>query len=203
MNYHIYWGTFNALCYYSDELTCLFVYCRQSVGPSWHHQLHARPRPYLCSTPTGRHDNQAPAQIWQRWADGDRRWWVCVQRSVFKCVFTHFVSIVFGNFIQRAWNSVNLKMTKQIFNQNLFSCCEKLFLFIIACMCVGVPVSSRVSAKIQQLVNTLKRPKRRPLREFFVEDFEELLEGWNVFPSFCVCLFDFEDEHTLLLKSLG
>ncbi|TRY76155.1 hypothetical protein DNTS_003790, partial [Danionella cerebrum] len=41
----------------------------------------------------------------------------------------------------------------------------------------GVPVSSRVSAKIQQLVNTLKRPKRRPLREFFVEDFEELLEA--------------------------
>lgn len=43
--------------------------------------------------------------------------------------------------------------------------------------CAGVPVSSRVSAKIQQLVNTLKRPKRRPLREFFVDDFEELLEG--------------------------
>uniref|UniRef100_A0A8C9T414 Disco interacting C n=1 Tax=Scleropages formosus TaxID=113540 RepID=A0A8C9T414_SCLFO len=40
-----------------------------------------------------------------------------------------------------------------------------------------VPVSSRVSAKIQQLVNTLKRPKRPPLREFFVDDFEELLEG--------------------------
>uniref|UniRef100_A0A8D0DH02 Disco interacting C n=1 Tax=Sander lucioperca TaxID=283035 RepID=A0A8D0DH02_SANLU len=39
-----------------------------------------------------------------------------------------------------------------------------------------VPVSSRVSAKIQQLVNTLKRPKRPPLREFFVDDFEELLE---------------------------
>uniref|UniRef100_A0A8C0JS12 Disco interacting C n=1 Tax=Canis lupus dingo TaxID=286419 RepID=A0A8C0JS12_CANLU len=37
-------------------------------------------------------------------------------------------------------------------------------------------VSSRVSAKIQQLVNTLKRPKRPPLREFFVDDFEELLE---------------------------
>uniref|UniRef100_A0A8C3M926 Disco interacting C n=1 Tax=Geospiza parvula TaxID=87175 RepID=A0A8C3M926_GEOPR len=35
---------------------------------------------------------------------------------------------------------------------------------------------SRVSAKIQQLVNTLKRPKRPPLREFFVDDFEELLE---------------------------
>lgn len=48
------------------------------------------------------------------------------------------------------------------------------------CKCVspaGVPVSSRVSAKIQQLVNTLKRPKRPPLREFFVDDFEELLEG--------------------------
>ncbi|XP_039609525.1 disco-interacting protein 2 homolog C isoform X10 [Polypterus senegalus] len=41
---------------------------------------------------------------------------------------------------------------------------------------IGVPVSSRVSAKIQQLVNTLKRPKRPPLREFFVDDFEELLE---------------------------
>uniref|UniRef100_A0A8C1RYH0 Disco-interacting protein 2 homolog Ca n=1 Tax=Cyprinus carpio TaxID=7962 RepID=A0A8C1RYH0_CYPCA len=39
------------------------------------------------------------------------------------------------------------------------------------------PVSSRVSAKIQQLVNTLKQPRRPPLREFFVDDFEELLEG--------------------------
>uniref|UniRef100_A0A672NV86 Disco-interacting protein 2 homolog C-like n=1 Tax=Sinocyclocheilus grahami TaxID=75366 RepID=A0A672NV86_SINGR len=47
----------------------------------------------------------------------------------------------------------------------------------------GVPVSSRVSAKIQQLVNTLKRPKRRPLREFFVEDFEELLEVQQPDPS--------------------
>ncbi|XP_017554704.1 disco-interacting protein 2 homolog C isoform X2 [Pygocentrus nattereri] len=47
----------------------------------------------------------------------------------------------------------------------------------------GVPVSSRVSAKIQQLVNTLKRPKRRPLREFFVDDFEELLEVQQPDPS--------------------
>uniref|UniRef100_A0A8C7Z5X7 Disco interacting C n=1 Tax=Oryzias sinensis TaxID=183150 RepID=A0A8C7Z5X7_9TELE len=48
---------------------------------------------------------------------------------------------------------------------------------IKVCLCsTGVPVSSRVSAKIQQLVNTLKRPKRPPLREFFVDDFEELLE---------------------------
>uniref|UniRef100_A0A8D2NJ90 Disco interacting B n=1 Tax=Zonotrichia albicollis TaxID=44394 RepID=A0A8D2NJ90_ZONAL len=41
----------------------------------------------------------------------------------------------------------------------------------------GVPVSSRVSTKIQQLLNTLKRPKRPPLKEFFVDDFEEIVEG--------------------------
>uniref|UniRef100_F7B8H9 Acyl-CoA-binding domain-containing protein 5 n=1 Tax=Xenopus tropicalis TaxID=8364 RepID=F7B8H9_XENTR len=41
---------------------------------------------------------------------------------------------------------------------------------------MGVPVNSRVSSKIQQLLNTLKRPKRPPLREFFLDDFEELLE---------------------------
>ncbi|XP_078030571.1 disco-interacting protein 2 homolog A isoform X9 [Epinephelus lanceolatus] len=41
---------------------------------------------------------------------------------------------------------------------------------------LGVPVNSRVSSKIQQLLNTLKRPKRPPLREFFVDDFEELLD---------------------------
>uniref|UniRef100_A0A8D0HMQ4 Disco interacting B n=1 Tax=Sphenodon punctatus TaxID=8508 RepID=A0A8D0HMQ4_SPHPU len=40
----------------------------------------------------------------------------------------------------------------------------------------GVPVSSRVSTKIQQLLNTLKRPKRPPLKEFFVDDFEEIVE---------------------------
>ncbi|XP_026981313.1 disco-interacting protein 2 homolog A isoform X6 [Sagmatias obliquidens] len=41
----------------------------------------------------------------------------------------------------------------------------------------GVPVSSRVSSKIQQLLNTLKKPKRPPLKEFFVDDLEEVLEG--------------------------
>uniref|UniRef100_A0A8C0JFF5 Disco interacting B n=1 Tax=Chelonoidis abingdonii TaxID=106734 RepID=A0A8C0JFF5_CHEAB len=41
---------------------------------------------------------------------------------------------------------------------------------------LGVPVSSRVSTKIQQLLNTLKRPKRPPLKEFFVDDFEEIVE---------------------------
>ncbi|XP_057191819.1 disco-interacting protein 2 homolog A [Triplophysa rosa] len=40
----------------------------------------------------------------------------------------------------------------------------------------GVPVNSRVSSKIQQLLNTLKRPKRPPLPEFFLDDFEELLD---------------------------
>ncbi|MGH0176787.1 UNVERIFIED_CONTAM: hypothetical protein FKN15_073571 [Acipenser sinensis] len=40
----------------------------------------------------------------------------------------------------------------------------------------GVPVNSRVSTKIQQLLNTLKRPKRPPLKEFFMDDFEEIVE---------------------------
>uniref|UniRef100_A0A3Q2CGE2 Disco-interacting protein 2 homolog Ba n=1 Tax=Cyprinodon variegatus TaxID=28743 RepID=A0A3Q2CGE2_CYPVA len=39
-----------------------------------------------------------------------------------------------------------------------------------------VPVSSRVSTKIQQLLNTLKRPKRPPLCEFFLDDSEEIVE---------------------------
>ena len=32
----------------------------------------------------------------------------------------------------------------------------------------------KVSTKIQQLLNTLKRPKRRPLPEFYMDDEEEL-----------------------------
>uniref|UniRef100_A0A8D2L6Y8 Disco interacting protein 2 homolog C n=1 Tax=Varanus komodoensis TaxID=61221 RepID=A0A8D2L6Y8_VARKO len=47
---------------------------------------------------------------------------------------------------------------------------------MVSALIVLIPFLSRVSAKIQQLVNTLKRPKRPPLREFFVDDFEELLE---------------------------
>ncbi|XP_037535806.1 disco-interacting protein 2 homolog B-A [Nematolebias whitei] len=39
-----------------------------------------------------------------------------------------------------------------------------------------VPVSSRVSTKIQQLLNTLKRPKRPPLSEFFTDDAEEIVQ---------------------------
>uniref|UniRef100_A0A673YHT3 Disco-interacting protein 2 homolog B-A-like n=1 Tax=Salmo trutta TaxID=8032 RepID=A0A673YHT3_SALTR len=40
----------------------------------------------------------------------------------------------------------------------------------------GVPINSRVSTKIQQLLNTLKRPKRPPLSEFFMDDQEEIVE---------------------------
>uniref|UniRef100_A0A674BUV2 Disco-interacting protein 2 homolog Ba n=1 Tax=Salmo trutta TaxID=8032 RepID=A0A674BUV2_SALTR len=40
----------------------------------------------------------------------------------------------------------------------------------------GVPVNSRVSTKIQQLLNTLKRPKRQALSEFFLDDSEEIVE---------------------------
>ncbi|XP_030230784.1 disco-interacting protein 2 homolog B-A isoform X3 [Gadus morhua] len=40
----------------------------------------------------------------------------------------------------------------------------------------GVPVNSRVSTKIQQLLNTLKRPKRPELSEFFTDDSEEIVE---------------------------
>uniref|UniRef100_A0A4W5PAF8 Disco-interacting protein 2 homolog Ca n=1 Tax=Hucho hucho TaxID=62062 RepID=A0A4W5PAF8_9TELE len=61
------------------------------------------------------------------------------------------------------------KSGKPPFNYNLHT-----YLHLSTSVCV--PVGGRVSAKIQQLVNTLKRPKRPPLREFFVDDFEELLE---------------------------
>ncbi|XP_023283365.1 disco-interacting protein 2 homolog B-A [Seriola lalandi dorsalis] len=44
----------------------------------------------------------------------------------------------------------------------------------------GVPVNSRVSTKIQQLLNTLKRPKRPPLSEFFLDDSEEIVEVQHI-----------------------
>lgn len=50
-------------------------------------------------------------------------------------------------------------------------------LTVAVLVCSGVPVSNRVSTKIQQLLNTLKRPKRPPLSEFFVDDSEEIVEG--------------------------
>jgi len=45
----------------------------------------------------------------------------------------------------------------------------------------GVPAHGRVSSKIQQLLNTLKRPKRPPLCEFFLDDSEEIVEGMKLF----------------------
>lgn len=65
--------------------------------------------------------------------------------------------------------------------------CVFVLQFMCLCLnwCVGVPVSSRVSSKIQQLVNTLKKPKRRPLREYFIDDFEELLEGTGAITKLC------------------
>lgn len=39
----------------------------------------------------------------------------------------------------------------------------------------GLVCPSRVSEKIQQLVNTLKRPKRRPLPEYFIDDDDQIL----------------------------
>ncbi|RVE73182.1 hypothetical protein OJAV_G00048420 [Oryzias javanicus] len=47
----------------------------------------------------------------------------------------------------------------------------------------GVPVSSRVSTKIQQLLNTLKRPKKPPLSEFFTDDSEEIVEVPQLDPN--------------------
>ncbi|THD18929.1 Disco-interacting protein 2 B-A [Fasciola hepatica] len=39
----------------------------------------------------------------------------------------------------------------------------------------GVVCPNRVSEKIQQLVNTLKRPKRRPLPEYFLDEEDQIL----------------------------
>uniref|UniRef100_A0A673CYL7 Uncharacterized protein n=1 Tax=Sphaeramia orbicularis TaxID=375764 RepID=A0A673CYL7_9TELE len=60
--------------------------------------------------------------------------------------------------------------------KDLFRSSAWEIIYVCALFFSGVPVSSRVSAKIQQLVNTLKQPRRPPLREFFVDDFDELLE---------------------------
>uniref|UniRef100_A0A673CU90 Uncharacterized protein n=1 Tax=Sphaeramia orbicularis TaxID=375764 RepID=A0A673CU90_9TELE len=62
------------------------------------------------------------------------------------------------------------------FRKDLFRSSAWEIIYVCALFFSGVPVSSRVSAKIQQLVNTLKQPRRPPLREFFVDDFDELLE---------------------------
>lgn len=55
--------------------------------------------------------------------------------------------------------------------------CFIVCLLTVVVIYAGVPVNSRVSTKIQQLLNTLKRPKRPPLSEFFLDDSEEIVEG--------------------------
>lgn len=41
----------------------------------------------------------------------------------------------------------------------------------------------KVSAKIQQLLNTLKRPKRRPLPDFYIDDETDLESEFGIFIS--------------------
>lgn len=53
---------------------------------------------------------------------------------------------------------------------------------------ISAPRHGKVSAKIQQLLNTLKRPKRKPLQEFFQESDDDL-EGINFTSlSFATCI---------------
>ncbi|XP_076441207.1 disco-interacting protein 2 homolog C-like isoform X3 [Babylonia areolata] len=47
----------------------------------------------------------------------------------------------------------------------------------------AAPVHGKVSAKIQQLLNTLKRPKRKPLPEYFVDESDATLETPQVDPN--------------------
>uniref|UniRef100_A0A183B668 Tensin 1 n=1 Tax=Echinostoma caproni TaxID=27848 RepID=A0A183B668_9TREM len=47
----------------------------------------------------------------------------------------------------------------------------------------GVVCPNRVSEKIQQLVNTLKRPKRRPLPEYFLDEEDQILVRQVTDPS--------------------
>uniref|UniRef100_A0A8C1SZ03 Disco-interacting protein 2 homolog A n=1 Tax=Cyprinus carpio TaxID=7962 RepID=A0A8C1SZ03_CYPCA len=73
----------------------------------------------------------------------------------------------------------------QFFNLilSIFLSLSMSYLLLTLSLSKGVPVNSRVSSKIQQLLNTLKRPKRPPLREFFVDDFEELLDVQHPDPN--------------------
>uniref|UniRef100_A0A8C2H1L8 Disco-interacting protein 2 homolog A n=2 Tax=Cyprinus carpio TaxID=7962 RepID=A0A8C2H1L8_CYPCA len=66
---------------------------------------------------------------------------------------------------------------------SIFLSLSMSYLLLTLSLSKGVPVNSRVSSKIQQLLNTLKRPKRPPLREFFVDDFEELLDVQHPDPN--------------------
>uniref|UniRef100_A0A8D3D3J5 DMAP1-binding domain-containing protein n=1 Tax=Scophthalmus maximus TaxID=52904 RepID=A0A8D3D3J5_SCOMX len=101
---------------------------------------------------------------------------ICLSTCLFSTVPTPTCSIIYFHpdiplFHVRI--SLHTFFLSMLISPNLFS------FHPLPCLCVGVPVNSRVSSKIQQLLNTLKRPKRPPLREFFVDDFEELLDDPN------------------------
>lgn len=70
------------------------------------------------------------------------------------------------------WRAADYKMVSCVTVHVII--CKSLSHLVVT---AGVPVSSRVSTKIQQLLNTLKRPKRPPLSEFFTDDSEEIVEG--------------------------
>lgn len=80
-----------------------------------------------------------------------------------------------------------------------FILCKSLSHLVVT---AGVPVSSRVSTKIQQLLNTLKRPKRPPLSEFFTDDSEEIVEGTRgSHLTFCVPLqTQYSTKHTACMR---
>uniref|UniRef100_A0AAR2IT74 DMAP1-binding domain-containing protein n=1 Tax=Pygocentrus nattereri TaxID=42514 RepID=A0AAR2IT74_PYGNA len=74
-------------------------------------------------------------------------------------------------------NQTNLVFFQHIRELTCVCVCVCVWGGVIVCDCVlGVPVNSRVSTKIQQLLNTLKRPKRPPLSEFFLDDAEQIVE---------------------------
>uniref|UniRef100_A0A8D3CJI8 DMAP1-binding domain-containing protein n=1 Tax=Scophthalmus maximus TaxID=52904 RepID=A0A8D3CJI8_SCOMX len=105
---------------------------------------------------------------------------ICLSTCLFSTVPTPTCSIIYFHpdiplFHVRI--SLHTFFLSMLISPNLFS------FHPLPCLCVGVPVNSRVSSKIQQLLNTLKRPKRPPLREFFVDDFEELLDVMQPDPN--------------------
>lgn len=59
--------------------------------------------------------------------------------------------------------------------------CNIFWCNVFSCPLFAAHVSARVSSKIQQLLNTLKRPKRKPLQDFFVEEDDELEGEFDFF----------------------
>lgn len=115
---------------------------------------------------------------------------------------TNTVSSVMG------WRAADCKMVRSLNVQCFVTVYTSHSASVTTRMClsafvvlVGVPVSSRVSTKIQQLLNTLKRPKRPPLSEFFTDDSEEIVEGTlNVHLKFLFSHYNCTTSHTILQR---